>query len=110
MFDDPGNAVSHADTIRRYIDSNRAHGKVNAFSYTSLPLDDLDALLAENQRLEQQRDEAFVSVRKREAENQRLRDEMRRVNAMTHAPEYELSDALDEIDRISREALAGDAG
>ncbi len=42
---------SHADTIRRYIDSNRAHGKVNAFSYTSLPLDDLDALLDENQRL-----------------------------------------------------------
>jgi hypothetical protein len=51
---------SHADTIRRFVRVNREHGKVNAFSYTALPLDSLDALLAENQQLR----EALEQIKK----------------------------------------------
>jgi hypothetical protein len=64
----------HADTVRRFIEANREHGKECCFSYTALEFTDLDALLAENAVLVAWKQEALKALDARLAENQRLRD------------------------------------
>ncbi len=129
--DDPGHVVLHdqgdavssyADTIRQWIKDQIV---IDGASGGGAPLAALDALLAENQRLEEQRDEArrewesassdWLDYQqeklKLEAENQRLREALER--AMGLADDAPLSvndhDLLDQIHELIGEAWAGDA-
>ncbi len=103
---------SHADTIRSYLGHRGAHDYSQA-------LRSLDALLAENQRLqadldrtttagnriEQQLVEAASVMTALRSENQRLREALRYITGRD-VPGYE-PHMRPEV--VAREALAGDA-
>ncbi len=97
--------MSHADTIRDALDLVAAEKPWTTQDAHAA----LDALLAKNQRLENQRDEAFVSVSKREAEIQRLCEALERVAYLLPVATWPLLDQHEEALRLAREALAGDA-
>ncbi len=97
----PGDAVSHADAIRRAFEGTLEdpRGEVAAA---------LDALLAENQRLEHERDFlqrelGFKNTQRQEI--QRLRDALAGIARWTNPK----TDTLEEVIEYAREALAGDA-
>ena len=90
---------SHADTIRRAIDyRSRFAEKAD---------DAIDALRAENQQLENERNGAEKALRAESerfmAKNQRLREALAEIQAIT------ATDTASPVQRIAREALAGDA-
>ncbi len=105
---------SHADTIRSYVENQApVPNQIDAVGA-------LEALLAENQRLRDERQDLVGTARDRidglneeneqlEAENQRLREALERIQ---HVPYSVIGDAesdLQAVKEIAREALADDA-
>ncbi len=94
---------SHADTIRRSLRDMHDKSNENVRQEHFLALESLDALLAENQRLDTERDMLRRSLEGEMAENQRLRDALQRIKFVPVADGNGM-----KVWEIARVALAGD--